>query len=110
MKTIVVQYRCTSAETADENQRLVEDVFRELEALGDTGFAYTSLRLEDGVRFVHVVVEQRAGATDLTSVPAFQRFLADLGARIDAPPEASAARIVGVHAMFAGAGGSGTAA
>jgi hypothetical protein len=98
--TVVVQYRCTSAEAADENQRLVEDVFRELDALGDTGFAYASLRLEDGVSFVHVVVEQGEGGTDLSSVPAFQRFAGTIDERVDAPPVARGGRVVGAHRML----------
>jgi hypothetical protein len=99
--TIVVQYRCRSAEAADENQRLVEDVFEELDALGDTGFAYTSLRLEDGVSFVHVVVEHGEGGADLSAIPAFQRFVAHIDERVDAPPTARGADIVGAHRMFA---------
>ena len=101
MPTIVVQYRCRSIEAADENQRLVEDVFRELDALGDTGFAYTSLRLDDGVSFVHVVVEHGPGGADLSSVPAFERFTSTIEERIDAPPLARRAEIVGAHGLFA---------
>src|SRR4051812_38238237 len=56
MPNVVVRYR-TKPECAEENQRLVEKVFAELNELGSTGFSYTSLRLEDGVTFVHIVVE-----------------------------------------------------
>ena len=99
--TVVVQYRCSSTEAADENQRLVEDVFRELDALGDTGFAYTSLRLDDGVSFVHVVIEQGDGGVDLSTVPAFQRFTGTIGERTDGPPVARGATVVGAHGLLA---------
>jgi hypothetical protein len=101
MPTIVVQYRCRSVEAADENQRLVEDVFRELDALGDTGFAYTSFRLDDAVSFLHVVVEH-GDSVDLGSIPAFQHFTASIEDRIDAPPLARRAQVVGIHGSFTG--------
>ena len=101
MPTIVVQYRCRSIEAADENQRLVEDVFRELDALGDTGFAYSSFRLDDAVSFLHVVVEHGEDGTDLSSVPAFQRFTERIEDRIDGPALARRAQIVGMHGSFA---------
>ena len=100
MPHTVVQYRCTSPETADENQRLVEDVFSELEATGATGFSYASFRLEDGVSFVHVVVEHAEQGTDLSSVPAFQRFVAGIDRRVDAAPVVRGAQLVGAHRMF----------
>ena len=100
MPNTVVQYRCTSADAADENQRLAEDVFRELEAMGATGFSYASFRLEDGVSFVHVAVEHGEAGDDLSAVPAFQRFTAGIGDRTDAPPVVRGTQIVGAHRMF----------
>ena len=100
MPSTVVQYRCTSPEAASENQRLVDDVFRELEAIGASGFSYACFRLEDGVSFVHVVVEHAEDGTDLSSVPAFQRFVAGIDERVDAPPVVRGAQVVGGHRMF----------
>src|SRR2546422_108734 len=41
--------------------------------MGATGFAYASFRLEDGVSFVHVVVEEDGeGSVSLADVPAFR--------------------------------------
>jgi hypothetical protein len=106
VKTIVVQYR-VKPDRADENQKLIEDVFRELDELGVTGFSYTSLRLQDGVSFVHVVVEgAEGGLGSLADVPAFQRFQAGIADRCDEQPVASGALVVGAHRMFAGAAGT----
>jgi hypothetical protein len=103
--TIVVQYR-VKPDRADENQQLIEDVFRELDELGVTGFAYTSLRLQDGVSFVHVVVEEPGGGTtSLADVPAFQRFQAGIAERCDQQPVASGATVVGAHRIFPHAAG-----
>ena len=98
MPNVVVRYR-TKPERAEENQKLVEQVFAELDAMGATGFTYTSLRLEDGVSFVHVVVEDEGAepSVSLADVPAFQAFVAGIADRCDEPPVAMGATVVGAH-------------
>lgn len=100
MPTVVVRYK-TKPERADENQRLVEAVFSELNAMGATGFAYTSLRLEDGVSFVHLSVEEGGdGSVSLADVPAFRAFTERIADRCDEPPVAMGATVVGAHRLF----------
>ena len=53
---VVVRYQA-KPERADENQKLIEAVFADLESAGPKGFTYKVFRLEDGVSFVHVVIE-----------------------------------------------------
>ncbi|MGH9279797.1 MAG: hypothetical protein ACRD12_17075 [Acidimicrobiales bacterium] len=97
---VVVRYK-TKPERADENQQLIEKVFAELDAMGATGFGYASLRLEDGVSFVHVAVEEdTAGSVSLADVPAFQAFTAGIADRCDEPPVAMGATLVGAHRLF----------
>lgn len=97
MANVVVRYR-TKPERADENEALVEKVLAELNALEDTGFSYMSLRLEDGVSFVHVVIEDEAGGkVSLADVPAFQAFTAAIAERCDEQPVAMGATVVGIH-------------
>jgi hypothetical protein len=50
MKSVIC-YK-TKAESADENQRLVEDVYAELATLDPGGMRYVTLRLEDKVTFI----------------------------------------------------------
>jgi hypothetical protein len=95
MKATVVRYQ-TKADRADENQQLIEAVFADLEANEPDGFTYKVFRLEDGVSFVHVVIEHEVGNSDsLQAVPAFQAFVADIGERCDVAPVAMGATIVG---------------
>jgi hypothetical protein len=95
MKSTVVRYR-TKPERADENQRLIETVFAELDERQPQGFTYKVFRLDDGVSFMHVVIEHDVEQSDsLQAVPAFQRFVADIAERCDVPPEATGATIVG---------------
>ncbi len=100
MPNVVVRYR-TKPERAAENQALIEKVFAELNELGETGFSYTSLRLEDGVSFVHVVVEHPGGASvSLNDLPAFRSFTENIAERCDEAPVAMGATVVGAHRMF----------
>jgi hypothetical protein len=95
MKTTVVRYQ-VKPERADENQRLVEAVFAELDESEPDGFTYKVFRLEDGVSFIHVVIEHDVDDSDsLQAVPAFQAFVAEIADRCDVPPEATGAVIVG---------------
>src|SRR5882757_7841652 len=95
MKATVVRYQA-KPDRADENQKLVEAVFADLDARQPEGFTYKVFRLEDGVSFVHVVVEHDAEHPDsLQDVPAFQAFVADIGARCDVAPLAMGATVVG---------------
>jgi hypothetical protein len=100
MPTVVVRYR-TKPERAEENVQLVQKVFAELDEMQATGFAYTSLRLDDGVSFVHVVVEEDGGGSvSLADVPAFQEFTAGIADRCEEQPVAMRATVVGAHRLF----------
>jgi len=100
MPNIVVRYK-TKPERAEENRKLVENVFAELDELDATGFAYASFQLGDGVSFLHVVVEEDGeGSVSLTDVPAFQKFVADIADRCDEQPIAQPATVVGAHRML----------
>jgi len=95
MKTIVVRYEA-KPERADENQRLIEAVFGELAEREPEGFTYKVFRLDDGVTFIHVVIEHEVDEPDsLQDVPAFQAFVAGIADRCDVPPVATGATIVG---------------
>jgi hypothetical protein len=96
MNATVVRYQA-KADRADENQGLIEKVFADLEARQPDGFTYKVFRLEDGVSFVHVVIEHDdvANPDSLQDVPAFQAFVADIADRCDVAPLAMGATIVG---------------
>ena len=95
MKAIVVRYQA-KPDRADENQKLIEAVFADLDARQPEGFTYKVFRLEDGVSFVHVVIEHDVEHRDsLADVPAFQAFVADIAERCDVPPLAMGGTVVG---------------
>jgi hypothetical protein len=97
MKSTVVRYQA-KPERAAENQALIEAVFAELRQREPNGFSYRVFRLEDGVSFIHAVVEDEVEHPDsLQEVPAFQAFVADIAERCDIPPVAMGATVVGAY-------------
>ena len=95
VKATVVRYQAKQ-ERAAENQRLIETVFAELDERQPDGFTYKVFRLEDGVSFIHVVIEHDIDQPDsLQAMPAFQAFVADIADRCDVAPVATGATIVG---------------
>jgi hypothetical protein len=99
MKTIIVRYE-TKPERADENQKLVEAVFDELREKAPEHFGYASLRLEDGVSFVHLVVEKAPGELALNDLDAFKRFTENIADRCVVQPQPSGATIVGNYNLL----------
>jgi hypothetical protein len=98
MGAIVVRYQA-KPERADENQKLIEAVFAALDARQPQGFTYKVIRLDDGVSFVHVVVEHDGveNPDSLQDVPAFQAFTADIAERCDVQPVATGGAVVGEY-------------
>ena len=97
MTATVVRYQA-KPDRADENQELIEAVFAQLHEREPEGFTYQVFRLEDGVSFVHVVVEHDVAEPDsLQAVPAFQAFVADIADRCDVAPVAMGATVVGSY-------------
>jgi hypothetical protein len=98
MRTVVVRYE-TKPDRADENQRLVEKVYAELAERRPDSFGYITFRLEDGVSFVHIVVENDGGSNpiSLTDIAAFQEFQRDVADRCAVQPVATGAAVVGSH-------------
>ena len=96
MTATVVRYQA-KADRADENQGLIEKVFADLDARQPDGFTYKVFRLEDGVSFVHVVIEHDdvVNPDSLQDVPAFQAFVAGIADRCEVAPVAMGATIVG---------------
>jgi hypothetical protein len=95
MNATVVRYQA-KPDRADENQKLIEAVFADLDARQPEGFTYKVLRLDDGVSFIHVVIEHGIDNPDsLQAVPAFQAFTADIAERCAVQPVPARATVVG---------------
>jgi hypothetical protein len=96
-KSVIVRYK-TKPDQADENQRLIEQVFAELIRVDPGGIRYASFRLADGVSFVHVATSETAdGSNPLLQIKAFSEFSNDIAARCDEPPLPHDATMVGSY-------------
>ncbi|MDJ0347633.1 hypothetical protein QMK19_41160 [Streptomyces sp. H10-C2] len=94
----VVRYE-TRAEAAGENQRLVQQVFAQLNQDRPDGLRYATFRLADGVSFVHVGVVE-GEANPLSELTAFAEFQEGIGDRLVAPPDRSEATLVGSYRVL----------
>ena len=97
MKRTLVRYK-TKPEQADENARLIQNVFRELKAKAPAGVRYAVLRLGDGT-FVHIA-ETEDGAPPIPSLDAFRAFQAGIKERCLEPPQPNEAMVVGNYRML----------
>lgn len=95
-KTTIVQYQ-TRPDAADENQRLVEQVFAQLASENPEGLRYSVFRMDDGVTFVHVSTSAD-DVNPLTELTAFKEYLRDIGDRLVAPAAPQGAKVVGSYA------------
>ena len=96
----VIRYR-TKPESADENQRLVEDVYAELSARDPGGMRYATLRLADGVTFIHIFMTDSDDTPNtIGDIAAFVEFQRELAQRCVEQPAAQAATLVGSYRLL----------
>ena len=97
MATRVIRYR-TRPERADENQKLVEDVFAELAERRPAGLRYACVRAED--TFTHVVtVDDDVPSHPLTGLASFARFQEGISDRCLEQPVATEVNVVGSYRL-----------
>ena len=95
MATTVVRYTA-KPECADDNAALVEKVMAELAETRPEGLSYRVFRLDDDT-FVHVA-EVTAESNPLFDSPAFSAFTEHIADRVQSPPVALPATLVGAYA------------
>src|ERR1700730_18256320 len=94
MKRTVVRYK-TKPEKAEDNARLIEKVFQELQAKAPDNVRYLALKLADGT-FIHFSMsETEDGVSPVTKLEAFRSFRKDIEARCVEPPQQNDTTIVG---------------
>jgi hypothetical protein len=94
MRHVMVRYT-TRADKADENARLITEVFASLRRSAPPGLTYASYRLEDGVSFVHVASVDDPDNNPLRKLAEFQAFTAGVKDRCEVPPVTSVLQEVG---------------
>ena len=91
------------ADKVAENERLVAAVYAELARVEPEGLRYATLRLEDGVSYVHLVSHEIEGAPNaLTALASFKAFTAGIKERCASPPVRSDLTPLGAYRFFGG--------
>src|SRR5262245_52902841 len=98
MKQTLVRYK-TKPEQAAENERLIRQVFQELQTRSPVGVRYLALKLDDG-SFIHLsAVESTHGPHPITTLETFRSFQSGIKSRCIEPPQAADATIIGNYRM-----------
>ncbi len=101
MKSLI-RYK-TKPDSAEANQRLIEKVYEQLTARDPGGVHYATVRLEDGVTFMHLfTTDSDDAANTLGGIPAFAEFQRELPSRCSELPVAQPVTVVGSYRIFGG--------
>ena len=98
MKRTLVRYR-TKPERAEENERLIGEVFQELQQKAPDGVRYLALKLDEGTFLHFVMVESDDGTSPVTGLAAFQAFRSGIKERCIESPQSGDVTIVGNYRM-----------
>jgi hypothetical protein len=94
----VIRYM-TNPECADENERLIRDVFAELAQQDPEGLRYAAFRLDDGVSFLHVAVLD-GDENPLSTSAAFSEFQSGINDRCVDGPTPAESTVIGSYRLL----------
>jgi hypothetical protein len=97
MRHVMVRYT-TRADQADENARLITEVFESLQRSAPPGLSYASYRLDDGVSFVHVASIADPDKNPLRQLAEFNTFTAGVRDRCEVLPVTTVLTQLGQYA------------
>jgi hypothetical protein len=93
----MVRYRVKPDRVA-ENEERISQVFEQLARETPEGLRYASFKLEDGVTFVHVVLDEEVnGGSTLRELSAFKTFSAGMLDRCEEAPVVTQLAVVGSY-------------
>jgi len=99
MRTVVVRYQ-VRPEAAEENERLIRQVFAQLARDQLPGVRYQVVKLADGVSFEHIASHDGTGPNPLTQLAAFKEFAGGIRDRCVEPPVTVEAQVVGAYSTM----------
>ncbi|HEX5114665.1 MAG TPA: hypothetical protein VFW65_05655 [Pseudonocardiaceae bacterium] len=92
---VVVRYQM-KADTAQENLRLVQQVYAELAETRPDGLRYATFLLDDGLTFIHIAITDQ-DENPLMKSAAFHEFQREFADRVAAPQVRSEATVAGSY-------------
>jgi len=98
----MVRYRVKPDRAAEHEERIT-NVFEQLAREKPGGLRYAAFRLDDGVTFVHVVLDEELnGMSALSDLSEFKIFSAGIQDRVEEPPAVTKLTVVGSYAAEPG--------
>jgi uncharacterized protein YggE len=98
MRRMMIRYK-VKPDQAAANEALVRAVYDELHRAEPDGLRYATLKLPDGVSFVHIV-ENADGPSPLPELNAFKAFQDGIRDRCEEPPVATELSVIGSFRFF----------
>lgn len=98
MRQVIVRYR-VKADRADENARLIGEVFAQLERERPPGLRYASFRGPDGQDFTHIALVEN-GANPLLALDTFKAFTSAIRDRCEEQPVNVEVTRLGAYRLF----------
>ena len=100
MRRVIVSYK-VKPDQAEDNAKLIEAVFAELDEMQPVGLRYASFQAEDGLTFFHFAsIETAGGVNPLDESAAFARFQEGIRERCEIPPQAIPLNEIGSYRLF----------
>ena len=97
MKKLLVRYK-VKADRVAENENLVKEVYKQLYENSIDGFHYTTIKLEDGVSFIHIAfVDSDEANTAFNQLAAFKNFQANIKDRCEELPAVNQITLIGSY-------------
>jgi hypothetical protein len=96
MGTVMVRYKL-HPDRVEENERLVKAVYEELHRERPKGVHYATVKLPDGVTFMHLVFDLETTSRALNQLDSFKAFSAEIASRCEEPPVPMELSVVGSY-------------
>ena len=99
MDTIIVRYKLKPGR-AEENERLIKEVYGQLKTIKAQRFSYATYKLEDGQTFIHIARTEDNGISPLSELSTFKEFQRGIKDRCEELPVVSHSTEIGSYGVF----------
>jgi hypothetical protein len=99
MGTVIVRYKLWP-DRVEENERLVRAVYEQLHRERPEGVHYATVKLPDGVTFMHLVFDVETTSRALNQLDAFKAFSAEVASRCEEPPVPMELTVIGSYDLI----------
>jgi hypothetical protein len=96
VSNVVVRYKLWP-DRVEENERLVRAVYDQLHRERPEGVHYATVKLPDGLTFMHLVFDLETTSPALNRLDAFKAFSVDVASRCEEPPVPMELTVIGSY-------------